>query len=235
MRFAAAAACAALLVPSSVTAQAANLVVGNVYTFSTGSTTGNPTGSWTQGDKTFTYLNSSGFSLTGPGGVENIQIDENANQHSFGMGNLNSFGTGTYVLGYRVNVDLLSQFFLKDVELSTTHLATLETVTKDVYSTLSFFTAAGAGDLANIVSTDGGSNPAVLFVPPLKEVWVRDTIVIGAVGALTSISNNFNQTLVPEIDATSLAGAFPLLVGGLALLERRRRRTPDGDAASAGS
>jgi len=56
------------------------------------------------------------------------------------------------------------------------------------------------------------------------------------VGSLCGVGGGPGDShCVPEIDATSLAGAFPLLVGGLALLERRRRRTPDGDAASAGS
>jgi len=235
LRFAAAAACAALLLASTTTARAANLSVGNVYTFSTGSTPAgtDPAGTWTIGDKSFTYLTSTGFSLTSPGGDEAINISDNANQYSFGMGQLNSLGAGTYVLGYRLNILPSSSYVLASVELSTTHLATPEAVAKDVYSTFDLFTTAGDGDLAHLFTV----NNSISVSTPLSgqtQVWVRDTIVIGAGGAVQGLANNFNQQLVPEIDATSFAGAFPLLVGGLALLERRRRK-PTGDAALSGS
>ena len=61
---------------------------------------------------------------------------------------------------------------------------------------------------------------------------MRDTVVLSGNGAVSGITNNYTQA-VPEIDASSLAGAFPLMVGGLALLERRRRRGGE-QAASTG-
>jgi hypothetical protein len=237
VRFAVAAACTALLVASSATAQAAVLNVGNVYTFSTGSTPAgtDPAGTWTLGDKSFTYLNSSGFSLTGPGGLEQITLANSlSNVHSFLLANLATFGAGTYTLGYRLDVVPASPFVLDNVELDSNHLSNNTLVTKDVYSTSTLYNngTGGAGDLANLQSTNGSiTTPASLL--GLTQVWVRDTIVLDGSGQLAGITNNYQQ--VPEIDASSLAGAFPLLVGGLALLARSRRRTPTDDAASAGS
>lgn len=240
LRFAAAAACAALLLASTAPARAAVLNVGNVETFSTGSTAGNPQGTWTLDDKSWTYLSQSGFVMSGTGGPENIQIIDSliTNSHSFLLGSLgNLAGPATFTLGYRVNVDAPSQYRLSTVELDVNHLVNNVNVYKDVFSTLSLFTTSsgtfGLGDLASLHSVNGTpQGPASLTGMP-TEVWVRDTIVLDATGTLTGVTDTFTQA-VPEIDASSLAGAFPLLVGGLALLERRRRRTPAADTVPEG-
>jgi len=239
VRFAVAAACAALLVASSATARAAVLNVGNIQTFSTGSTAGNPAGTWTLDDKSWTYLSQSGFVMSGTGGPENIQIIDSVitNSHSFLLGSLgNLAGPSTFTLGYRVNVDAPSPFFLNTVELDVNHLVNNVNVYKDVFSTLSLFTTSsgtfGLGDLATLHSVNGTPVGPLSLAGGPTEVWVRDTIVLDANGSLTGVTDTFTQA-VPEIDASSLAGAFPLMVGGLALLERRRRRGGE-QAASTG-
>jgi len=238
LRFAAAAACAALLLASTTTARAATLSIGNIYTFSTGSTPSgtDPAGTWTLGDKSFTYLSQSGFGSPNPdpAGLEEITITDFGTNHSFLLADLASYSSvsgTTLVLGYRLDIVPSSPYVLNDVDLDSNVLSANATVTKDVYSTLGLFNAAGTGDLAQLVSINGNPVTPVSLLG-LTQVWVRDTIVLDANGAVSGLGNNFSQ--VPEIDATSLAGAFPLLVGGLALLERRRRK-PTGDAALSGS
>jgi len=51
------------------------LNIGSVNTFATGSSVGNPVGTWTLGDKDFTYLSSTGTWT----GVEDIQLTTNFN------------------------------------------------------------------------------------------------------------------------------------------------------------
>jgi len=135
------------------------------------------------------------------------------------------------MLGYRLDIVPSSPFVLDDVDLDSNNLSSTSVVTKDVYSSLALFGAAGNGDLAHLVSNDGAPVAAASILG-LTQVWVRDTVVLSGNGAVSGITNNYTQA-VPEIDASSLAGAFPLLVGGLALLERRRRRGGE-QAASTG-
>lgn len=221
-------ACAAALLFSAVDARAANVLpVGNVYTFSTGSTAGNPQGSWTSGDKTWSYVSQSGFNMTNPGGLENIQIiDGNANTHSFDISNLGSFaGPATWWLGYRLTVSPSSPYVLSSFELDSTHINNNASVYKDVFSSLALFDSGtsgpGTGDLLNLQSINGGASPVVAIPGSPKQVWVRDWITLDANGTILSLDNIVAQA-VPEIDVASFAGAFPLLVAGLALLERRR-------------
>lgn len=232
-------ACAAALLFSAIDGRAAVLNVGNVYTFSTGSTAGNPQGSWTLGDKTWSYASTTGFSTSSPGGSEAIQIiDTGVNTHSFQIGNLSSLtGSGTWSLGYKLQVTPSSPFVLNSIALDVVHLNDNVNVYKDVFSSFSLFNAGsgafGSGDLVNLHSVNGASvGPSAIPGNP-TQVWVRDWIVLDAGGILTTVSNTVEQIPVPEIDVTSIAGAFPLLMAGLALLERRRRRPVVGNCLQA--
>lgn len=223
-----AAACAAALLCHAVDAGAATVLpVGNVYTFSTGSTAGNPAGSWTLGDKTWSYVSTSGFSTTGPGGSEDIQIvDGGLNTHTFNLGSLGSLATSsTSWLGYSLQVIPSSPYVLSSIALDSTHITNNAYVYKDVFSSLSAFQsgvgAPGSGDLVNLQSFNGVPSADVAIPGSLTQVWVRDWIVLDGTGAILSVNNAVTQA-VPEIDLASFAGAFPLLVAGLALLERRR-------------
>lgn len=228
-------ACTAALLISAVDVRAAVLNVGNVYTFSTGSTAGNPQGSWTLGDKTWSYADTTGFSTSSPGGPEAIQIiDTGVNTHSFQLGQLSSLtGSGTWALGYKLQITPTSPYFLKSMALDMVHLSNNATAYKDVFSSLSLFNAGsstyGTGDLVTLSSTNGTPAGPLAIPGNLTQVWVRDWIVLDAGGILTTLSNTVEQTPVPEIDVASMAGAFPLLMAGLALLERRRRRPVGGD------
>jgi hypothetical protein len=224
-------ACAAALLFSAVDGRAATVnAVGNVLTFSTGSTAGNPQGSWTYSDKMWSYIQSSGFVLSGTGGQENIQIINGLtnNAHSFDISQLGGSGfngPGTWMVGYKLAVIPLSPYVINSFELDSTHINNTVSVYKDVFSSLSLFNtgsgSTGGGDLVALTSINGTTSPIVAF-PGVSEVWVRDTIVIGAGGNLLSANNIVTQSLVPEIDVASIAGVFPLLIAGLALLERRR-------------
>jgi hypothetical protein len=62
---------------------------------------------------------------------------------------------------------------------------------------------------------------AAFLAAPLA-AWVCLCIALPEARAQTTLSATFEVTTVPEIDATALASAISLLVGSLALLERRR-------------
>jgi hypothetical protein len=219
----------ALLVATTGVARGAILQIGNVLTFSSGSTAGNPAGTWTLDDKSFTYLSQSGFVMTGTGGEETIRLVDSliGNVHSFSLQNLGDLPNGaTYTLGYRVDVVQPSPYFLSTVALDTVHLVDTVTVYKDVFSSFSLFDAAagnvGGGNLAALSSLNGAPAGPVGLAGSPTQIWVRDTIVLGAFGELDGVSNTFTQA-VPEIDPGSAAPVLALVLGGLAFGERRRR------------
>jgi len=223
------------LVATSATGWAGQLVVGNISTFSTGSTPGNPAGTWTLDDKSFTYLSQSGFSLSATS-AELITIDDSqvGNYHSFSLAGLGALlPSSTYTLGYRVDVIPPSPYALDTVAIDTIHLENRVTVYKDVFSSFSLFEDAagtfGTGNLAALTSINGvpsGAAPLGL----LTQVWVRDTIVLDASGEIAALSNVFTQA-VPEIDPASFSSVLALVVGSLSVVERRR--SGSGDAAVA--
>ena len=236
-RIAALAIAAAWLLYGMAPLQAGSLIVGNISTFSTGSTPGNPAGTWTLDDKSFTYLGQTGFAVSGTS-EEFITIDDSAvgNYHSFSLAGIGGLAQGAiYTLGYRVDVLPTSPFFLDTVAIDTIHLKDTVTVYKDVFSTLSLFDAAagtfGTGDLATLSSLNGVPSNAVPL-GLLTQVWVRDTIQIATGGQVAAVSNTFTQA-VPEIDPASFSSAVALVVGSLSLAERRRARGRAGDAARA--
>lgn len=229
---------ALLLLASTGPARAGQLSVGNILTFSTGSTAGNSAGTWTLDDKSFTYLGQSGFTMSGTGGPEFITIDDSevGNYHSFSLAGLGALApSATYTLGYRVDVLPSSPYFLKNVSVDTIHLVDTVQVYKDVFSTFSLFSAAagtfGTGDLAAISSLNGVPSGSVSLNLP-KQAWVRDTIVLNASGQVAAVSNTFTQA-VPEIDPTSFASVLSLVVGSLALAERRKGRAAMSAARAA--
>jgi len=219
---------AAVLIGSFGAAEGGILEVGNILTFSTGSTAGNPTGTWTLDDKSFTYLEQSGFVMTGTGGSEEIKIVSNGgNLHSFTLGSLENLTTsGTYTLGYRVDVVPPSPYWLSSVELDSTHIGSGLQVYKDVFSSFSLFQSGtvGSGNLAALSSFNGQPDgPDPLSTLP-TQIWVRDTIVLsGSNVGISSVSNTYTQQMVPEIDPGSAAPVMALVLGGLAFAERRRR------------
>jgi len=233
-------ACAAALLFAAVDGRAATLNIGNAYSFSTGSTAGNPAGSWTLGDKMWTYGDSSGFTLTGTGGPEAIQIiDTGVNFHSFQIGQLQSLvGSGTWSLGYNVKVLPPSPYVLNTLELAVISLSNNTNVYKDVFGSLTAFNAGAGGQgtgspLFSLSSNNGAAGVPSAIPGGVTEIWVRDWIVLDGTGTLSTVNNQLTQQAVPEIDVASMAGAFPLLMAGLALLERRRRRPVGGDCLQA--
>jgi hypothetical protein len=218
---AAACAVAILLAAGTRPAEAAQITIGSVNTFQTGSTPGNPAGTWTLGDKSYTYITSSGTAWTGS---EVLQITTLPllDLDTFSIGNMGTYSAQTLSLSYHIQV-LNPLKYIDEVSLSVNHVANGVTVTKDVYSDAGFTNL-----LVSQVSVDGSSvGPASIGYN--TNLWVVDTIVLAG-GAVNSISNTFHQQAVPEIDIASVGGACPLLMAGLALLRRRRR--PAGDAAA---
>lgn len=221
---------AAVLIGPFGATHAGQITVGNVLAFSSGSSAGNPQGTWTLDDKSFTYLDQSGFVMTGTGGDEVIRIVDSfvGNVHSFTLGNLGDLlPGGTYTLGYRVNVVPSSPYFLSTVALDSVHLVDTVNVYKDVFSTFSLFTSAfgsyGGGDLAALSSLNGVPAGPVSIAGMRTQVWVRDTIVLGGTGQVDAVSNTYTQQMVPEIDPASAAPVLALVLGGLTFVERRRR------------
>jgi len=228
-RLASAVITACLVLAPVAMARAGTLDVGNVLAFSSGSTSGDPTGTWTLDDKSFTYLDESGFVMTGAGGAELVRIVDSpaGHYHSFSLESLGGLAPGaTYTIGYRVNVLAPSPYRLETVALDGVHLRDKVEVYKDVFSTYDLFASAsgshGGGDLAALYSLNGIPDGPVPLATLPTEVWVRDTIVLDGTGLLESVANTFTQA-VPEIDPASTAPGLAIVLVGMACLERRRR------------
>lgn len=218
------------------------LTIGNVNTFKTSSSGTNPAGTWTLGDKDYTYVGSSPIS-TGTGapstwrGFEQIKILENANpslfSHQFLIDTLSDYRTGeSLFLGYRVKIngnDGPRTF--ANVSLSQIFSTQTVEVWKDVFTTEAQYNAnpgVNNGTAAKLYfNSSSGTVPLAATLPAgLTELWVRDTFLLSSPGgSISSLNNTFVQTNVPEIDAGSIASALAMVAGALGLLERRVRAT----------
>jgi len=217
-----------------------SLTIGNVNTFKTSSSGTNPTGTWTLGDKDYTYLTSSlitGTSgTTGWRGFENIEIKENTNpaffNHEFLIDNLSDYNTtGTSLfLGYRIHINgSQGPATFRDVALSQINSGNTVEVWKDVYGSAADYannTGAGTGTLAKFYfnSVTAIVPPTVAMPAGLTDLWIRDTFLLSG-GSLSSLNNTIGQKLgVPEIDPQSFASVLAIVTGALGLFERRARR-----------
>jgi hypothetical protein len=210
------------------------LTIGNVNTFATSSSGTNPTGTWTLGDKDYSYLSSSTTTgTTGWLGFERIKILENVNpslySHQFLMENLSGYNSPKELfLGYHIRINgSQGPLTFQDVSMSQIFSGNTVEVWKDVFGSLSAFNAAtgpGAGNLAAFYSLNGSVTPTISMPPNLTELWVRDTFKLSSPGgSVSSINNTFRQT-VPEIDPQSFASVLAIVTGALGILERRARR-----------
>ena len=209
------------------------LIIGNVNTFATSSSGTNPTGTWTLGDKDYTYLRSSTTTGTsGWLGFERIKILENFNpdlySHQFLIDTLSNYNSPTELfLGYRVSINgAAGPLTFQDVSMSQIFSGNTVQVWKDVFDSLAAFNAAtepGAGNLAAFYSLNGSATPTVNMPPNLTELWVLDTFKLSTPGgSVSSINNTFRQS-VPEIDPQSFASVLAIVTGALGLFERRAR------------
>lgn len=197
------------------------LDIGSVATFAAG-------GEFTLGDKDFRYLDDSGNWT----GIEDIQLTANADpdvlSHQFLIDHLAGYSSPiTLVLGYQVHINGtgFAQYF-RDVFLDAIVSTGTVDVWKDVYASQDDYdakTAPGSGTWA-LYSLDGSTDFEV-FPIGLTDLWVRDTIKLTGAGQVSSVANTFRQS-VPEIDPQAIGGGLALVLGALALLERRFRRAP---------
>lgn len=198
------------------------LDIGTVAQFAAG-------GEFTLGDKDFMYLDDSGNWT----GIEDIQPTANANpailSHQFLIGDLAGYSAPiTLVLGYQVHINGtgVAQWF-RDVFLDSIVSSATVDVWKDVFDSEADYsanTAPGSGTWA--LSSVNGSTDIEAFPIGLTDLWVRDTIKLSGVGGqISSTANTFRQS-VPEIDARAIGGGLALVLGALALLERRFRQAP---------
>lgn len=211
-------------------ANAAQLTIGNLSAFASGSNLAIPAaGTWRLGDKDWTYLSQSGPWL----GTENIKLTTNANpsilSHEFLIDNLSALnGNITIQVGYQVHINGTAGpgFTFFDARMG--QIGTGETVEvwQDIYGTLAAFnanTAPASGTLMSHYSLNGNNPPAGVFPSGLTDIWVRNSITLSAPGgAISSVGDTFRQ--VPEIDPTSFGSALSLLFGAFGILERRTRR-----------
>jgi hypothetical protein len=232
------AACAAIAAwfLTSLPAHAAPVLnIGPVTVFSGSSSPGNPVGTWTLGDKDWTYVADSG----NWSGIEYIQLTENVlpslRSHQFLVSNLSGYASPlTLSLGYHVHIndaDGPGWMFL-DVNLGVNTSGATVDVWKDVYGSLADFnahTGTGTGTLAALHSQNGSLAAAVTFSVGLTDLWIRDTIQLSSPGGqLSSFGNTLRELNVPELNPASCGGAVALLMGSLGLLECSvRRRRPE--------
>ena len=209
-------------------ANAAQVIIGSVSNFQNSSNLTNPTGTWTLGDKDWTYLSQSGTW----NGTESIELLTNADPslltHQFLVSNLSGYTSPqTLSVGYQVHINGSAgpRTFYDARMGEDTSGATVE-VWQDIYGSLADFNAnltPGSGTLMTHYSLNGSLPPAGLFPGGLIDIWVRNTLTLSAPGGqISSMSDTFRQ--VPEIDPTSFGSALSLLFGAFGILERRTRR-----------
>ena len=219
-------------------AQAAiiELNIGTVQTFQTSSSGTNPTGTWTLGDKDWTYIDSSGWSPnTSP--IEDLKLTTNFNPliftAQFLIDNMSAYHSPiTLELGYHVHINgsVPGNWDFRDVQLGVIGSGNTFEEWKDVYASRADYdanTTPGSGTLAAIYDIDGVITPPsvpVVFPQGLYDLWVRDTIQLSPVGGgISSIGNTYRQE-VPEISPGFFGSALALVMGSLGLVERRVRR-----------
>lgn len=205
----------AFLIPATPSS-GGQLTIGSVRDFMTGSNAGNPAGTWTQGDKSFTYLSGIG---SGWNGTEQIQVTDSPGPmiHTFAIGNLGGYTNTQLSLRYHLHVDD-PNFRVDAVALDVLHLIDGDSVTKNVYGDSGFSQL-----LASLVSVNG-SAVGFASLGLRSDLYVEDVITLTGNGLVNGIGNTYQQAAVPEIDMASLAAVCPFLMGCLALLERRGAR-----------
>jgi hypothetical protein len=188
----------------SATAHASSIDIGNMAAWS-GST------SWVTGNKTFTYLSSSGTW----NGSELLTLSSNIPQksHSLGIVSLSSY-IGPQNLSVSYRVDITDNEVFKTVALDQNHTGDNVTTTKDVFVSESDFLADTP--LVTLVALNNLA-PVDAALPGVQSLWVRDTIVIDDTGSLFGVSNTYVQ-MVPEPGTYALAGV------GIALAAAQRLR-----------
>lgn len=218
--FEAAAALVAAFLITAAPLSAGQLTIGSVNDFMTGSNAGNPAGTWTQGDKSFTYVSSLG---SGWNGTEQIQVTDSPGPmiHTFAIGNLGGYTNAQLSLRYHLHVDD-PNFWVNAVALDVLHLIDGNTITKNVYSDSGFSQL-----LASLVSVNG-SAVGFTSLGSQTDLYVEDIITLTGSGLINGIGNTYQQAAVPEIDMASFAAVCPFLMGCLALFERRGARRLTG-------
>jgi hypothetical protein len=211
---------------------AATLTIGNVNTFATGFTAGNPIGTWTLDDKDYTYLSSSGW--LGVNGPERLTLNTNANVGIFSatlsIGEMSAYpATQTLVLNYQVHINGSNPggpwVFAAAALNQNVIFPPLVTSNMEVFGSYSdWFNSSN--NLTPLQFASNTTNPPGITTLPggFIDLWVRDTITLTQNGSLNSLSNTLIQQSVPEIDPNSFGSALSLALGALAVLERRARR-----------
>ena len=219
-------------------ANAAQLTIGNISTFASGSNLAIPAaGSWILGDKTWTYLDQTG----GWDGQEQIKLTTNADPllltHEFLIDNLSTLHMTAgppslpleAQLGYQVHVNGAAGpgYTFYDARMGELVTGATVEVWQDIYGSLTDYLAnplPGSGTLMKHYSLDASNPPAGLFPAGLTDIWVRNSLKLSAPGGgISSINDTFRQA-VPEIDPTSFGSALSLLFGAVGIFERRTRR-----------
>lgn len=172
------------------------------------------------GDKTFTYLSSSGgWDLN-----EFLYLAANnaLASHSLGILIADYTGPATLTLSYRI--DIAGPFVFASVALDQDHTGDNVTTYKDVFGSEEDWlanTTPGSGTLAALVAVNE-SVPGDLPLPPLQSLWIRDTIMLDATGSVLSVSNTYVQ-VVPEPGTYALGGAGIAVVAARSLRRRAAR------------
>ena len=169
---------------ASGSAEAGFLDIGTVNTFKTSSSLGNPTGTWTLGDKDWTYLSDSGNWT----GIEDIQLLTNFNpliySHQFLISNLSGYSFPiTLQLGYQAHINGANgpNWVYYDARMGEDTSGATVNVWQDIYGSLAdytTYTAPGSGTLMTHMSVNGSLPPAGVFPGGLTDIWGRNSITL---------------------------------------------------------
>jgi hypothetical protein len=204
-----------------------------------GSANGNPVD---QQDKFWTYVSSSGpntntstgnpggfvfgmapvyFSIDSPGGVDHHSLELGGNTNHFKLN-----VAGTYTLEYTIQVAPGSNALITGATLAVNGI--LGSVSNSLVEIKKILTNSAGSTVATLDSL-GGSAIDVTFagVPYLH---VLETITVKTGGQVTSTSDTYVQTIIPEPPALLIWSAISLGGAGMAVVRRRKAaRAPWSD------
>ena len=176
------------------------------------------------GDKTFTYVNSSG----GWTNAELVTISSNIpqNSESLSISGLSDYiGPQNLMIAYAVVISSSDTF--SSISLDQDFSGATATTYKDIFTSLEDLQAnptPGSGTWA--LSVINGAAGSTIALPAIQSIWVRDTITLNASGSVLSISNTIVQVPEPAVaPATACLTGVGMLLAWLAP-RRRRARSP---------
>jgi hypothetical protein len=177
------------------------------------------------GDKTFTYVNSSG----GWTNAELVTISSNIpqNSESLSISGLSDYiGPQNLMIAYAVVISSSDTF--SSISLDQDFSGATAITYKDIFASLEDLEANPTpGDGTWALSVTDNAAGSTIALPGIKSIWIRDTITLSPSGSVLSVSNTIVQVPEPAmVPATACLAGGSMLLAWLARWRRTRRSLP---------